>query len=78
MRIFMAFQEEHVSAFPKDAPSMSGYVNLIIKMKVGGMLWLCYDMLLRQKRTKKTGGPEKSRTGQSQISSCTLHSNRPG
>ncbi len=38
MHIFMAFQAEHVIVFPKDAPSMGGYVHLIIKMKVGGML----------------------------------------
>ncbi len=35
MRIFMAFQAEHVRSFPRDAPSMPGYVDLIIKMKVG-------------------------------------------
>ncbi len=32
---------------------MPGYVDLIIKMKVGGMLWLHYDTLLRQKIAKK-------------------------
>ncbi len=53
MRIFMAFQAEHVRSFPKDAPSMPGYVDLITKMKVGGILWLLYDTLLRQKRAKK-------------------------
>ncbi len=40
MYIFMAFQVEHVRVFPKDALSMPGYVDLIIKMKGGGMLWL--------------------------------------
>ncbi len=53
MRIFMAFQAEHVRSFPRDALSMQGYVNLIIKMKVGGILWLRYDTLFRQKRSKK-------------------------
>ncbi len=53
MWIFMAFQAEHVRSFSRDAQSMPGYVNLIIKMKVGGMLWLQYDTLLRQKRSKK-------------------------
>ncbi len=53
MRIFVAFQTEHVRAFPKDAPYMPGYDDLIIKMKVGGMLRLQYDTLLRQKRAKK-------------------------
>ncbi len=53
MQIFMEFQAEHVRSFPRDAPSMPGYVDLIIKKKVGGMLWLRYDTLLWQKRSKK-------------------------
>lgn len=40
VRIFMAFQAEHVMAFLKDALSSHGYVDLIIKMKAGGMFWL--------------------------------------
>ncbi len=38
---------------PQGYPSMPGYVDLIIKMKVRGMLWLRYDTLFRQKRAKK-------------------------
>ncbi len=53
MRIFMAFHAQHVRSFPRDAPSMPGYVDLIIKVKVRGMLWLWYDTLLQQKRAKK-------------------------
>ncbi len=58
MQIFMAFLTEHVRAFPKDAPSMQGYVDLIIKM-VSGMLWLQYNMLLQKRANKIDMGSRK-------------------
>ncbi len=53
IQIFMAFTVEHLRAFPKDAWSMPGHVDLIIKMKATNMLWLKYDTLVCQKRAKR-------------------------
>ncbi len=44
---------EHLRAFPKDALSMPGHMDLVIKMKRTGMQWQKYDMLVSQKRGKK-------------------------
>ncbi len=59
MRIFLAFQIEQLRAFPKDALSMPGHMDQVIKMKMTGMQWQKYDMLVRQKRGKKIARESK-------------------
>ncbi len=49
----MASTVEHLRAFPKDALSMPGHDDEIIKMKATNMLWLKYDTLVRQKDAKR-------------------------
>jgi hypothetical protein len=53
VRIFCAFQSEHVRFFPKDAPHMPKYVDLILKMSTSYMQWLQYDFTFRTRRAKK-------------------------
>ncbi len=53
MGIFLTFMAEHMRVFPKEAVSMPGYMDSIIKMKVSRLQWLKYDMLFRQKRGKR-------------------------
>ncbi len=53
LKIFLAFQIEHLQVFPKDTLSMLGHMDQVIKMKMTGMQWQKYDMLVRQKRGKK-------------------------
>ncbi len=55
----LAFQIEHLLAFPKDALSMPGHMDQDIKMKMTGMQWQKYDMLIRQKRGKKISRESK-------------------
>ncbi len=33
LRIFLAFQSEHLTAFPKDAVTMPAHIDQIVKMK---------------------------------------------
>ncbi len=51
--IFLAFQSEHLRAFPKDAVTMPAHFEQIVKMKNTGMQWHCYDVICRQKRGKR-------------------------
>ncbi len=53
LKIFLAFQIEHLRAFPKDALSMPGHMDQVIKMKMTGIQWQKYYMLVKQKSGKK-------------------------
>ena len=53
VRMFCAFQAEHLRSHPKDGPNMPKYVDRIVRMANEGMNWQRFDTTYRQRRAKR-------------------------
>ena len=53
IRIFLAFMAEHTRIFPRDAPAMAAYLELVISMESLNMDWLRYDESFRMARARR-------------------------
>ncbi len=53
VRMFCAFQAEHLRIFHKDGPHMPKYVDRVIWMANMGMNWQHFDTTYRQKKAKR-------------------------
>ncbi len=53
VRMFCAFQDDHLWLFPKDGPYMPKYVDRVIQIANTGMNWQHFDTTYRQKRAKR-------------------------